>query len=91
MVVNDTRQEFAHGQAERMRAHDRGNIARIQTDVLHMRCADAGRALKDKAGQEDADKEQIEPGTARVLCPLSACCGSFSALVLSGIFSGGSR
>ena len=31
--------------------------------------ADAGRALKDKAGQEDADKEQIEPGTARGALP----------------------
>ena len=52
-----------------MRAHDRGNIARIQADVLHMRRADTGRALKDKAGQEDADKEQIEPGTARGALP----------------------
>ena len=34
-----------------------------------MRRADAGRALKDKAGQEDADKEQIEPGTARGALP----------------------
>ncbi len=48
MVVNDARQEFAHGVRLSVQcAHDRGNIARIQTDVLHMRRADtSGRALE---------------------------------------------